>query len=68
MGKGHNGRNSRYLNAPTDDVYLDLAKAQGFQPVSFSLPLNAKAHWIGCPSSDEVLLFFHGMLPNGTSI
>ncbi|KAL8787387.1 MAG: hypothetical protein Q9213_002270 [Squamulea squamosa] len=57
---GHNGHNFRLLNAPTDSVYLDLAEAEGFQPISIPLPLNAKAHWIGSPSAEEVLLFFHG--------
>lgn len=56
--EAHNNR--RRLNPPTDDVYNALARAKQFEPATTSLPMGAKAHWIGSDSAEKILIFFHG--------
>ncbi|KAL8906377.1 MAG: hypothetical protein Q9207_002089 [Kuettlingeria erythrocarpa] len=53
-------RQLQWLNPPTDEVYLTSAKAHNRQPVSVHLPNSAKAHWMGSPSADKIVVFFHG--------
>ncbi|KAL9036700.1 MAG: hypothetical protein Q9180_004146 [Flavoplaca navasiana] len=42
------------------EVYRRFAEAHRFQPVSVALPLGARAHWIGNPSVDKIVVFYHG--------
>ncbi|KAL8964555.1 MAG: hypothetical protein Q9197_006881, partial [Variospora fuerteventurae] len=53
-------RQLQWLNPPTDEVYLRSAEAHCSQPASVALPHRAKAHWIGSPSADKIMVFFHG--------
>jgi len=53
----------RWLNPPTDEVYLAFAQRKQFAPASTSLPNAAKAHWIGREEdAAKILVFFHGKL------
>jgi len=50
----------KYMNPPTDVVYLDFAKKQGFQPDTVVLSDGCKAHWLGRKDAKTVLVYFHG--------
>ncbi|KAL1603813.1 hypothetical protein SLS60_005404 [Paraconiothyrium brasiliense] len=59
---------SRYLNPSTTSRYLSFCRSEAKTPSSLSIPYDSKeqgtgearAHWIGNPEADVVILYFHG--------
>ncbi len=52
--------NRRAITPTLDEAYFAYAKKQGFQPKDITLTDGTKAYWIGDPSAEKVILWFHG--------
>lgn len=48
---------------PLDSVYPAFAKQSGFKPESVGMRGGLKGYWIGDPESEDVMIWFHGLLP-----
>lgn len=51
----------KWINSTTEKNYLDLAKAERFQPDTLVLPSGCKAHWIGNSKGEKIIIYFHGL-------
>lgn len=49
-----------WMNPTTEAAYLDFARSHGLQPKGDVLPSGLKVFWLGSPSAERVVLFFHG--------
>lgn len=54
-------RQAQYLDPPTEAVYNQAAKSNGFEPETVHLPHDAKGHWIGNKDARFVMIYFPGM-------
>jgi len=59
------GLNS-FLLPPTDVSYAAACKARGVKPQSEILEDGTRAHWIGDPKAEKLVMNFHG--PSPTSL
>lgn len=50
----------RYLNGPTSDTYATIAKNNGQQPETVTLPHDAEGFWLGNKNAKKVLVYYHG--------
>ncbi|KAK4695550.1 hypothetical protein P7C71_g2233, partial [Lecanoromycetidae sp. Uapishka_2] len=53
-------RQLQAISPNLEEVYLAFAKDQGFEPKNITLSDGNKAYWIGDPSAEKVILWFHG--------
>ncbi|KAF6232796.1 hypothetical protein HO173_009010 [Letharia columbiana] len=53
-------RHQQYLLPDLDVAYPAFAKERGFPPKDVTLPDGTKAYWLGSPSAEKVILWFHG--------
>ena len=53
----------RYFIPPLDSVYPAYAKQKGFKPESVSMRDGLMGYWIGDPGSEDVMIWFHGLVP-----
>jgi hypothetical protein len=53
-----------YIAPPTDDSYLAFCKKAGVEPKSEVLEDGTRAHWIGDPKAEKVVVNFHGTSPS----
>jgi hypothetical protein len=53
---------SRGTAPDSEGAYASAAKTKGFSPETVTLDDGTKAHWIGKPTAETVLLYLHGML------
>ncbi|KAI9838375.1 MAG: hypothetical protein M1819_005643 [Sarea resinae] len=51
---------AQYLLTSTDKAYRSFAKSQRLPPVTVDLPDGAKGHWLGDPTAEKVMVWFHG--------
>lgn len=51
----------KWINATTENNYLEFAKAEKFQPDTLVLPSGCKAHWIGNSKAEKIIVYFHGL-------
>ena len=53
----------RALGATVDEAYPVYARKQGFKPEHITTANGTKAYWIGSPSAEKIIIWFHGPLP-----
>ena len=52
----------RALGPSLDEIYPAFAKEKGFKPEHITLADGTKAYWIGNPSAETTIIWFHGPL------
>lgn len=60
MGGVNTAQEILLMRQNTEDVYLEFAKKEGFQPDTDVLDSGMKVHWLGNKAADKVLVFYHG--------
>lgn len=53
-------RQQNFLAPPTDDGYAQACKSRGQKPNSEILEDGTRAHWIGDPKAEKLIINFHG--------
>lgn len=53
-------RHQQHIGADLDVAYPAFAKERGFIPKDVTLPDGTKAYWLGDPSAEKVIIWFHG--------
>ncbi|KAE8331415.1 alpha/beta-hydrolase [Aspergillus sergii] len=48
------------ITPSTEEVYCKFVASQGLEAQTITLSDGSRAHWLGNPSAEKVLLFFHG--------
>ena len=55
-------RQQQYISPPTDEAYEVACKTRGVKPSSEILEDGTRAHWIGNPKAEKLILNFHGIV------
>jgi hypothetical protein len=54
----------RWISPTTDVMYEQYARSARVTPQTLDLGHGAKGHWIGNKDAQNVLIWYHGRIPN----